>query len=181
MNQRVLVTAGAGGIGRAIAEAFAANGDRVHVADVDTDAVQQLVATVENVTASVTDIRDPDDVNRLFADIAHELGGLDVLVNNAGIGGPTAPAADLSLDDWQAVVDVNLNGTFYVTQCAIPLLKESDAGSIVTMSSLAGRFGYQNRIAYSSTKWALVGFGRTLATLASPPTSFTLAPSPAIG
>lgn len=164
MSQRVLITAGAGGIGRAIAEAFAADGARVHVADIADDAVAEPVASSASVTGSVTDVSDPTAVDALFDDVRRELGGLDVLVNNAGIGGPTRPAHELPFEDWRAVVDVKLHGTFLVTQRAIPLLRESGAGSIITMSSLAGRFGYPNRIAYAATKWALVGFAKTLAT-----------------
>lgn len=163
MSQRVLVTAGAGGIGLAIARAFAAAGARVHIADVDAEAVAATTAEHSNISGSVTDISDPAAVDALFGDVRRELGGLDVLVNNAGISGPTTPADQLSLEDWNAVIDVNLHGTFHVTQRAIPLLKESGAGSVVTMSSLAGRFGYANRLAYSTTKWALVGFAKTLA------------------
>jgi NAD(P)-dependent dehydrogenase (short-subunit alcohol dehydrogenase family) len=84
-------------------------------------------------------------------------------VNNAGIAGPTAPVAEYDAAAFASVIAVNLQGTFNVTQRAIPLLKESDAGTIVTMSSLAGRFGYPNRVGYSTTKWGLVGFAKTLA------------------
>ncbi len=98
----------------------------------------------------------------MFEDIKRELGGLDVLVNNAGIAGPTAPVSDYPADAFGSVISVNLQGTFNVTQQAIQLLKESDAASIITMSSLAGRFGYPNRVAYSTTKWGLVGFAKTL-------------------
>jgi NAD(P)-dependent dehydrogenase (short-subunit alcohol dehydrogenase family) len=163
MTQRVLITAGANGIGLAIAHAFAATGARVHIADVNAEAVEAVTAANENITGSVTDVSDPAAVDALFADVRRELGGLDVLINNAGISGPTAPAEELPFDAWNAVVNVNLHGTFNVTQRAIPLLKDSDAASVVTMSSLAGRFGYPNRIAYSTTKWALVGFSKTLA------------------
>jgi NAD(P)-dependent dehydrogenase (short-subunit alcohol dehydrogenase family) len=163
MSKRVLVTAGANGIGLAIAKAFAADGARVHIADINADAVAAAVDSDDNITGSVTDVSDSAAVDALLQDVRRELGGLDVLVNNAGISGPTTPAAELSFDDWRAVMNVNLNGTFRVTQGAIPLLKDSDAGSIVTMSSLAGRFGYPNRIAYSTSKWALVGFSKTLA------------------
>ena len=90
------------------------------------------------------------------------LGGLDVLVNNAGIAGPTAPVEEFNPDDWDKVVKINLNGTFNVTRLAIPHLKKSQAGVIINMSSVAGRFGYANRSAYSATKWGIVGFTKTL-------------------
>jgi NAD(P)-dependent dehydrogenase (short-subunit alcohol dehydrogenase family) len=163
VSKNVLITAGAGGIGFATATAFATEGHRVHIADINAEAVAPAVASHENITGSVTDVSRPEAIAALFQDVATELGGLDVLVNMAGIGGPTAPAEELSAEDWNAVLGINLTGTFLVTQHAIPLLKASAAGTIVTMSSLAGRFGYQNRIAYSTTKWGLVGFAKTLA------------------
>jgi NAD(P)-dependent dehydrogenase (short-subunit alcohol dehydrogenase family) len=163
VSKNVLITAGAGGIGFATATAFATEGHRVHIADINAEAVAAAVASHENITGSVTDVSRPEAIEALFHDVSAELGGLDVLVNMAGIGGPTAPAGELTLKDWNAVVGINLTGTFLVTQHAIPLLKASESGTIVTMSSLAGRFGYPNRIAYSTTKWALVGFAKTLA------------------
>jgi NAD(P)-dependent dehydrogenase (short-subunit alcohol dehydrogenase family) len=163
MSQRVLITAGAGGIGLAIAKAFVANGARVHIADVNAEAVAAIVAENENISGSVGDISKAEDLDVLFNDVAEQLGGLDVLINNAGIAGATAPASDYPVDTWAAVVNINLTGTLMVTQRAIPLLKESTAGSILVMSSLAGRFGYPNRIAYATTKWGLVGFTKTLA------------------
>jgi NAD(P)-dependent dehydrogenase (short-subunit alcohol dehydrogenase family) len=161
--RKVLVTAGASGIGLAITEAFAAQGDRVHVADIDAAAVHAVTDRLGNVTGSVADVSDPVAVARLFDDVSEQLGGLDVLVNNAGVAGPTAPVHEISFQAWKSVVAVNLDGTFLVTQHAVPLLKQSDAGTIIIMSSLAGLYGYPNRIAYSSTKWALVGFAKTLA------------------
>jgi len=162
MIQRVLITAGASGIGLAIAKAFAADGARIHIADIDGQAVDGVAGAHEQMTGSVTDVSDPDAVKRLFDDVGTKLGGLDMLVNNAGISGPTSPVSDYDPAAWTAVINVNLHGTFYVTQRAIPLLKESGQASIIIMSSLAGRFGYPNRIAYSTTKWGLVGFAKTL-------------------
>jgi NAD(P)-dependent dehydrogenase (short-subunit alcohol dehydrogenase family) len=106
-------------------------------------------------------VTDSADIDALFGMLDRELGGLDVLVNNVGIGGPTLPADRLPVAEWQRVLDVNLTGTFEVTIRAIPLLKAS-AGTIINLSSAAGRFGYPNRIAYSVTKWGLIGFTKTL-------------------
>ena len=159
----MLVTGGAGGIGLAITRAFVAAGARVHVADADGGAVATATAGAAAITASVCDITDPDAVSAMFGDLAAALGGLDVLVNNAGIAGPTAPVDEYPPAAWDAVMAVNLTATFDVTRRAIPALKASPAGSIIVMSSLAGRFGYPNRVAYSTTKWGLVGFTKTLA------------------
>ncbi len=93
---------------------------------------------------------------------AEALGGLDVLVNNAGIAGPTAPVETADPDQWEAVMAVDVIGTFHVTRLAIPHLKKSAAGSIVVMSSLGGRYGYPNRSAYCVAKMGLIGFAKTL-------------------
>jgi NAD(P)-dependent dehydrogenase (short-subunit alcohol dehydrogenase family) len=143
--QKVLITAGAGGIGRAIAAAFVATGARVHVCDLDAQALDQLRAEMPGTTTSVCDVSDRAQVQAMVQHAADAMGGLDVLVNNAGIAGPTASVADMDPAAWEAVLRVNLTGTFTVTQFAIPHLKKSSAASIVVMSSLAGRFGYPNR------------------------------------
>ena len=140
-SQRVLVTAGAGGIGRAIAMAFAAAGARVHACDIDAAALSDLRARTPGITTSVCDIADRGAVQRMVREATDTLGGLDVLVNNAGIAGPAASVEDMDPGAWDSVLRVNLTGTFTVTQAAIPHLKQSAAGSIVVMSSLAGRFG----------------------------------------
>lgn len=161
-DKRVLVTAGAGGIGRAITEAFVADGASVFVCDIDETALLHMQAQLPGVRTAVCDIADRVAVSKMVADAATALGGLDVLVNNAGIAGPTASVADMDPDAWEAVLRVNLTGTFTVTQQAIPLLKQSSAGVVLVMSSLAGRFGYPNRSPYSTTKWGLIGFTKTL-------------------
>ncbi|AET93719.1 3-ketoacyl-(acyl-carrier-protein) reductase (plasmid) [Burkholderia sp. YI23] len=160
--QRVLVTAGASGIGRAIAEAFVAAGAKVFVCDIDEAALLQLQEHAPGVLTSVCDIGDRAAAARMVDDAAAALGGIDVLVNNAGIAGPAASVETLDPDAWESVLRVNLTGTFIVTQHAIPHLKQSPAGAIVVMSSLAGRFGYPNRSPYAVTKWGLVGFTKTL-------------------
>lgn len=160
--QRVLVTAGASGIGLAIAKAFAAAGSQVHVCDIDEAALQRLRSELPGIGTSVCDIADRDSVQRMMAEAVAALGGLDVLVNNAGIAGPAASVADMDPQAWEAVLRVNLTGTFTVTQLAIPHLKQSGSGAILVMSSLAGRFGYPNRSPYATTKWGLIGFTKTL-------------------
>jgi NAD(P)-dependent dehydrogenase (short-subunit alcohol dehydrogenase family) len=161
-GKRVLVTAGAGGIGRAIAEAFSTAGASVFVCDIDEAALRRLREQLSGVMTSACDIADRGSVARMMAEAVAALGGLDVLVNNGGIAGPSASVADMDPDAWETVLRVNLTGTFIVSQLAIPHLKESAAGSIVVMSSLAGRFGYPNRSAYATTKWGLIGFTKTL-------------------
>src|SRR5262245_36750989 len=163
MGQRVLITAGAAGIGREIARAFAASGASVFVCDIDTAALEQLRREVPGVRTSTCDIGSRPDIERMMDAGVAALGGLDVLVNNAGIAGPTAPVDAYNPAEWDRVVTVNLTGTFDVTRLGIPHLKKSAAGVIINMASVAGRFGYANRSAYSATKWGIVGLTKTLA------------------
>jgi NAD(P)-dependent dehydrogenase (short-subunit alcohol dehydrogenase family) len=162
MQQRVLITAGAGGIGREIARAFAANGAKVFVCDIDAEGLETLAQEIEDLTTTLCDVSKREDIERMVTSAIESLGGLDVLVNNAGISGPTTPVDKMDPDDWDKVVQVNLNGTFNVTRLAIPHLKKSPAGVIIIISSAAGRFGYANRSPYSTTKWGLIGFTKTL-------------------
>lgn len=162
-NQRVLITAGAAGIGRAMAVAFAQAGARVHICDIDGSALASFRAEQPDITTSVTDVADDAAVGRMF-DAAHKsLGGLDVLINNAGIAGPTAPIEDIAAADWERCLAVGLNSVFYCTRRAVPLLKQAGGGSIINLSSVAGRLGYALRTPYSATKFAIVGLTETLA------------------
>jgi NAD(P)-dependent dehydrogenase (short-subunit alcohol dehydrogenase family) len=162
MAQRVLVTAGAAGIGKAIAEAFVANGATVCVCDIDVTALAAAAKDIPGLLTTACDVSSRQDVERMVAAAAGSLGGLDVLVNNAGISGPNAPVEETDPDAWEKVMQVNLTGTFNVTRLAIPHLRQSGAGVIINMSSVAGRFGYANRSPYCTTKWGLIGFTKTL-------------------
>ncbi|SHM51019.1 NAD(P)-dependent dehydrogenase, short-chain alcohol dehydrogenase family [Paracoccus solventivorans] len=160
---RVLVTAGAGGIGLEIARAFRAESARVHVCDVDRDALSRLADSDPGISQSHADVADRGSVAQLFADATAALGGLDVLVNNAGISGPTAPVQEVDPDDWDRTLAVNITGQFNCVRLAVPHLLESANPSIINLSSAAGRFGFPLRSPYSASKWAVVGFTKTLA------------------
>jgi NAD(P)-dependent dehydrogenase (short-subunit alcohol dehydrogenase family) len=161
--RRVVVTAGGGGIGLIIAKAFVAAGDRVHVCDVNAEAVERVTRDNPAITGTVCDIADRAAVERFVEDAVDELGGIDVLVNNAGIAGPTTSVENLDPDEWDSVLAVNLTGPFNVTRLAIPHLKKSGNGVIIMMSSVGGRFGYANRSTYATTKRALIALAETLA------------------
>src|SRR3954469_2932542 len=162
---RVLVTAGGAGIGRAIAQTFLEHGARVQVCDVDEKALASLPKDIFRLKADVADLR---DVDTLFEEVKKNLGGLDVLVNNAGIAGPTAKVEDIRTEDWDRCIAVDLNGMFYCTRQAMPLIKGAGGGSIINLSSIAGRFGFAMRTPYSAAKWAVVGFTQSLAVEAGP-------------
>ena len=168
---RVLVTAGAAGIGRTIAATFAEHGARVHVCDVDPGALDACGRDLPKVTRSLADVSRTADVERLFADVQRSLGGLDVLVNNAGIAGPTAKVEDIEPEDWERCIAVDLNGMFYCTRLAMPMLKANGrerGGSIINLSSVAGRLGFGMRTPYAAAKWGVVGFTKSLAVEAGP-------------
>ncbi|MBX3619473.1 MAG: SDR family oxidoreductase [Rhizobacter sp.] len=161
---RVLVTAGASGIGEAIARAFHDAGALVHVCDIDRAALDRLVSSVPGIAGSTADASVPSDVDLVFDDVMGTLGGLDVLVNNAGIAGPTGPIESLDAAGWERTIDVNLNGQYYFARRAVPLLRQSKASPVlIAMGSVAGRLGYPLRTPYAASKWAIVGLMKSLA------------------
>jgi NAD(P)-dependent dehydrogenase (short-subunit alcohol dehydrogenase family) len=160
---RVLLTAGAGGIGLAIARAFHAEGARVYTCDIDEAALARAAAEMPGLVTRHCNVGDRAAVEAMVADAAQRLGGIDVLINNAGMGGPTKPVHELDPADWDAVLRVNLTGAFDVARLTIPHLIRNRSGVILNMASAAGRFGYANRSPYSSSKWALIGLTKTLA------------------
>jgi len=163
---RVLVTGGASGIGLVIAQAFVEAGARVHVCDASQAAIDALHGDAANaaITATLADVSDETAVERVFNDVDRELGGLDVLLNNAGIAGPTGGIDEIHGDDWEDTIDINLNAQYYFARRAVPRLRKSpDGGAIIAMSSVAGRLGYAFRTPYAATKWAVVGLTKSLA------------------
>ncbi len=163
-KQRVLITAGASGIGECLARTFGREGSRVHICDTNAQALEQmLVANRGTITGTIADVSDPEAVDRLFDDVRSELGGLDVLINNAGIEGPIGPVEDVSPEAWRRTIAVNLDGQFLCARNAVPLLKSASGGSIINMSSTAGLGGCANRAPYVASKWAVIGLTKTLA------------------
>lgn len=162
-QQRVFITAAAQGIGRGIARAFVAAGARVHICDIDQDALNAMAAESDQISCSLTDVGDEAQVEAFFRDGLEQLGGIDVLVNNAGIGGPAGVLESLDSDAWQQTVQINLNATFYACKQALPLMKEQQSGAIINLSSTAGIMGYPLRTPYAAAKWAVTGLTKSLA------------------
>jgi len=160
---RVLVTAGANGIGLAIARAFVAEGAKVHVCDVDQAALRRLAKSDPKITKSKADVSDRKQVAKLFRDAAATLGGLDALVNNAGIAGPTGKVDELPPEEWDRCLAINITGQFNCARLAVPHLRKSRNASIVNLSSAAGKLGFALRTPYSASKWAVIGFTKSLA------------------
>jgi NAD(P)-dependent dehydrogenase (short-subunit alcohol dehydrogenase family) len=160
---RVLVTAGANGIGLAIARAFVAEGAKVHTCDVDETALAALASSDPSITQTRCDVSDRAAVTRLFDAAIARLGGLDVLINNAGIAGPTAKVEEMHPEDWDRCLEICLTGQFNCTRLAVPLLRQSKNASIVNISSAAGRLGFAMRTPYAAAKWGVIGFTKSLA------------------
>jgi NAD(P)-dependent dehydrogenase (short-subunit alcohol dehydrogenase family) len=162
-GKRVVVTAGAQGIGLVIAKTFVEAGAEVHICDVNEEALAAARKSMPGVTASVTDVSNEAQVDAMFAEVKSRWNTLDAIINNAGIAGPTAKVEEVSLEDWQRTIGINLTGLFLCTRRAVPMLKAAGGGSIVNMSSVAGRLGYPLRTPYSASKFGVVGLTKTWA------------------
>lgn len=162
-DRRVLITAGASGLGLEMARVFSQAGCRVFICDIDEKALHAAAAELPDVQSCLADVSDEHSVADLFAKVRNALGGLDVLVNNAGVAGPTGPVETLEKADWDRTLQVNITGQFLCARQAVPMLKEADAGVMINLSSAAGHLGFAGRSAYSASKWAVVGFTKSLA------------------
>src|SRR5262245_37257672 len=160
---RVLVTAGASGIGWAIAVALLEEGARVHLCDSAPEQLDLALKQKPAISGSVADVSNVQQVERIFHDVRQSLGGLDVMVNNAGIAGPTCAVEDIAPEDWSRTLAVNITGQFLCARLAVPMLKAAGGGAIINMSSVAGRLGYALRTPYAASKWAVIGFTESLA------------------
>lgn len=160
MKRRVLITAGASGIGRAMGEAFDRAGYQVWVSDLNA---RLLGEAPEHWLKSHVDVIDEPQMAAMFDEVRAQWGGLDVLCANAGVAGPTAQVEDIALKDWRDCVSINLDGAFLAAKYAVPMMKSAGAGSIIVTSSTAGQHGYPNRAPYCAAKWAVIGLAKTLA------------------
>ena len=158
--KNVLVTAGAAGIGKKIAERFADKGCNIWVCDINESTLDEVP---QNWKTSLLDVSDEISVKSLFEKITSEWGTLDTVCCNAGNAGPTNLTEKIELSDWKNCLAVNLEGAFLTSKYAIPLMKKRLEGSILFTSSTAGIYGYPNRAPYSAAKWAIIGFMKTLA------------------
>lgn len=157
---RVIVTAGAGGIGRAIVDAFRAEGARVATCDIDEAGV---VSLPPEVARERVDVSDHAALGGFVSRMAEEMGGLDCLVNNAGIAGPTGQIEDLDLAKIEHCLAICLTSQFVTIGRAVPHLRQSDNPSIVNISSLAGRLGFRLRSPYAAAKWGVIGLTKSMA------------------
>ena len=155
---RVAITAGAGGIGRVMADSFVACGAEVFVSDVDEAGLAECGHRGMRADAGAV-----ADLEAFMDRTLSTLGGLDVMVNNAGIAGPTAKVEDITPEQLDATLQIDIASMFHCARRAVPALRKSGGGSIVNLSSVAGKFGFPLRSPYAAAKWGVIGFTRTLA------------------
>lgn len=160
MIRRVLITAGANGIGLVMARAFAARGDQVWVTDVDA---AMIAALPPGICGTLCDAASEPAMDLLFAELTAEWGGLDVLVANAGIKGPTAGIEDMPLEAWHQCLGVNLDGAMLAARGAARLMKPAGKGAMVFLSSTSGLYGTPFRAPYVAAKWGVIGLMKTVA------------------
>ena len=164
-GKRVIVTAGGSGIARRIAERLHEAGASVFAGDVDQAALATLPDGIGHAPCNVADQASADT---FFDTALAALGGVDILINAAGIKGPTGAIEDVDPAEWRACVDVNLTGAFHSMRRVLGLMKEQKSGSVVNFSSTAGLFGYANRSPYCAAKWAIIGMTKGAAAEAGP-------------
>jgi NAD(P)-dependent dehydrogenase (short-subunit alcohol dehydrogenase family) len=157
----IIITAGGSGIGRCLATQFASLGHRVFTCDINSDSLKDLGH--ENILSIPCDVSHPEEVDLFFDMIQSHTKTADVLINNAGVSGPTAPLEEMSVADWDRTIEININGFFYVSRRAIPMMKAHKDGSIINISSNAAFFGFPLRSPYTASKWALIGLTKTMA------------------
>jgi NAD(P)-dependent dehydrogenase (short-subunit alcohol dehydrogenase family) len=161
--QRVVITAGGAGIGRALALAFHATGARVAVCDIDVKAIAELAEIQPDILGRAANVTNPDEMAAFLSDVDTAFGGVDVAIANAGTGGPAGPIEELDLADWRACISANIDGAFLLCQWAARHMKAQKSGTMILTSSTAGMFGYPMRSPYATAKWGVIGLMKTLA------------------
>jgi NAD(P)-dependent dehydrogenase (short-subunit alcohol dehydrogenase family) len=159
---RVVVTAAAAGIGRATALMFAEHGAHIWVCDIDADALAR-VCEHDRIEGHVADVGDTDSIDHFMSEAMEAMGGIDVLVNNAGIAGPGGHVEDIEPDEVTHTMDVDVTSMFRTSRRAIPAMKAAGSGLIVNISSTAGLHGFPYRSPYAAAKWAVIGLTKTMA------------------
>ncbi len=152
---RAVVTAGGSGIGKRIADRLRERGGDVFICDIDGEAI--------GAGGLMADVSQEGSVDAFIDAAVDNLGGIDLLVNTAGIAGPTGPIEALTLADWRQCLSVTLDGTFLCSRRVTPMMKAQGSGLIVNFSSTAGMFGYPNRTPYATAKWGVIGLTKSLA------------------
>lgn len=163
-NFVALISAGASGIGKVVAQYLLSLGAKVHICDISESAIKSFLQENPQASATLCDVANYQQVQQVFNELQTNYGKLDLLINNAGIAGPTAKLEDIDVEEWRETINIDLNAQFYFSKLAVPLLKENNkGGSIINISSNAAFFGFPMRSPYTASKWALIGLTKTWA------------------
>ncbi len=161
--KRVVITAGASGIGLAIAKAFLRQGDQVFICDVNPSVLDTVLSENKGLQGVIADVGNPQQVEAFIEQAIHLMGSIDVLVNNAGIGGPKAAIEDIDYQDWDDCIRINLSGMFYCAKQVIPAMKKQGSGCIINISTGSAKTGLPKRLPYVASKVGVLGLSHNLA------------------
>jgi len=165
-NKKIIISAGASGIGWATTKVCLSRGAIVYLCDIDVKSLNKIKKhplTNKKLFTYECDASDEDQVSNFFNQVYKKTKKIDALINNVGIAGPTGSLEKLKSKDWENTLHVDVNSHFYFTKKAIPLIKKSKNGSIINISSTAGVLGFPLRSPYAASKWAIIGITKTLA------------------
>ena len=161
-GKKAIVSAGGSGIGRAIVEEFIKQGVSISTCDIDENLVKELRSKYPQINSEVVDVGDERAVKGFCTRSIEFLGGLDCLVNNAGVAGPTLPIEKIDTEDWSNCLNVCLSSQFYFVKSCLKQLRKSSSASIINLSSAAGKHGFALRTPYASAKWGVIGLTKSL-------------------
>jgi len=163
-NRVAIVTGGAQGFGLAITERFIQSGAKVVIWDIDEDEAKKAISKINSkyLTYQIVDVTDFESVSKKLKEVENLLGKIDILVNNAGIAGKNTTVADYPIEEWNRVINLNLNSVFYCSKAVVPFMEKNNYGRIINIASIAGKEGNPNASAYSSSKAGVIGLTKSL-------------------
>ena len=163
-NRVAIVTGGAQGFGLAITERFIKSGAKVIIWDIDKEAVETAIKKInsKNCIYQIVDVTNFEEIKKNLNDIESNHGKIDIFINNAGIAGTNTTVAEYPLEEWNKVIDLNLNAVFYCCKAVVPFMIKNNYGRIVNIASIAGKEGNPNASAYSSSKAGVIGLTKSL-------------------
>jgi len=163
-NRVAIVTGGAQGFGLAITERFIQSGAKVVIWDIDEDEAKKAISKInsKNLTYQIVDVTDFESVSKKLKEVENLFGKIDILVNNAGIAGKNTTVADYPIEEWNRVINLNLNSVFYCSKAVVPFMEKNNYGRIINIASIAGKEGNPNASAYSSSKAGVIGLTKSL-------------------
>ena len=164
INRVAVVTGGAQGFGLAVTERFIDAGAKVVIWDIDEEAIKNALDKVksENLSYQIVDVINYENINKSLQETENKLGKIDIFINNAGIAGMNTTVAEYPLDEWNKVINLNLNSVFYCCKAVVPFMEKNNYGRIVNIASIAGKEGNPNASAYSTSKAGVIGLTKSL-------------------